>query len=259
MSVLSTILLLPIVLAQFNRGQPFNVDNIVQFINNVIYNMIIFARPIFVILLGQYETNDLFFTKILLFILLFVVLRSVIKKTPFGEDNEKIGLIISLIISILAIRYIGENNFLGSIFIQYGALGIAITTIIPMIILFYFINNLNVGSYGRKMFWAIYAITLGGIWASRHAQMPPEANFIYGATFAAAILFIFIDKEIRKYFGLSQFRSFEARTTRESILELKRDLRKYQQDLEDKIIKPYEYNRYRDEILRSIKELSKSS
>jgi len=256
MSVISTILLLPSILAQFNRGQPFNTANIAQFINDVIFNIIIFARPIFIIVLGQYESNDLFFSKILLFFLLFVILRKAIEKTPFGEDNEKIGLIVSLIVSILGIRFIGQNGFLASIFIQYGVLTIAATVIIPMVIFFYFINMTKVGTFGKKMFWGLYAIIMSGIWISQQGRIPPEANYIYLASIAAAILFIVFDKSIQTYFGISGFHKFARELNEETIRDLRRRLADYSEDHSRGIMTASEYDTLKKKILKKVKRLS---
>ena len=258
LSVVSVISFLPLVIAQFNRGQSFRVENVVGFIVEVINYMIAIAAPIFIVILGEYNTSEFLFSKILLFILLFIVLRNVMSKTPFGEDNEKVGLMVSLIISILSVRFINQNAFFETIFIQYGVLGIAITTIIPMVIFFYFINNTKVGTFGRKMFWGIYAITLGAIWITRFNELPEVANYIYMFTFAAAILFILFDKSIKKYFGLYQFKDFETRTNERSIIELKRDLRQYKQDLTDGVINHSQYEQLKKEIFKSIKSLMKS-
>lgn len=256
LSVLSTILLLPTILAQnFGRFQPFNPATVTQFINDVIFNIIIFAQPIFVVIIGQYESNDLFFTKILLFILLFVVVRKVMESTPFAEDNEKIGIIISLIVSILGIRFIGQGRFLESIFLQYGVLVIAITTIIPLVIFFYFVNKTNVGPYGRKVFWSIYIISLAAIWLSRYddPSIPNAVNWIYGGCIAAALIFIFFDKSVQKYLGSSDFYRIYKEINEESIRELRRELADITEDNRRGIMPDSEFERVRKKIIKKIK------
>jgi len=257
LSVLSTILLLPTILAQFNRGQPLNPQSISRFVEDVITNIIIFSEPLFIFILGKYESNELFFSKILLFILLFIILRKVMQHTPFAEDNEKIGLIVSLIISILGIRFIGQNNFLGSIFIQYGVLAIAITAIIPMVLFFYLIQSSKVGTYGRKMFWSMYVIAMTGIWFSIYKQIPPEANYIYLASVAAAIIFIFMDKSIQKHFGLSEFYAFQSRLQKDSIRLLRRELSKLEEDyIRGGVFSNHEYQQRKRDLFKSIKSVS---
>ena len=125
-----------------------------------------------------------------------------------------------------------------------------------MVIFFYFVHNTKIGSYGRKVFWAIYAITLGAIWISKSSEIPEVANWIYGITFLAALIFIFLDRSIHSYFGLSDFRKFERDTNKKSIRKWKRKLRQLAQDRDHGIITQEEFEKERKEIRKEIKDSS---
>ena len=248
---------LTLIESSFVIAAPINFDNMQGQMTNAIDFLLDILSPFFQKVIGDYGSSDFFFSKILLLILLVIITRNVLDRTPITGDNKKVSLIISLIISILAIRFINENNFFGAIFVQYGALGISIVTILPMVIFFYFVHNTNVGTYGRKVFWTLYAITLGAIWISKQSEIPNVANWIYGLTFVAAIIFIFFDKSIHSYFGLSGFKKFERESNRKRIREVKAELDKIDEHFQKRRMSFAEYKQEKKQLEDYIKELSK--
>lgn len=234
----------------------YDLDRAKDAITKIIDTVLGILSPVFEQIIGDYSTSDFFFSKILLLIMLIVICKKVLDITPFGEDNKRVSLIISIIVSIIAIRFINENDFFEAIFIQYGALGIAITTILPMVIFFYFIHNTKVGAYGRKVFWALYGITLGAIWILKSSEIPEIANWIYGLTFLAAIIFIFFDKPIHSYFGLSGLKKYEKDSNKKRIWELKKQLDELNEHFQRKRINYSEYKQEKENIEKIIKYLS---
>jgi branched-subunit amino acid transport protein len=150
-----------------------------------------------------------------------------------------------------------QNNFFEAIFIQYGTLGIAITTIIPMAIFFYVVHNLQIGTFGRKIFWTIYAVTLGAIWVSKSNEINPVANWIYGLTFLILIIFIFLDKSIHSYFGVSDFKKFVKDGNKKAIREAKKALDEIKEHFKHRRMNFTEFKRETKQLEDYIKELSK--
>lgn len=237
----------------------FDFSNAQSQVTRVIDSMLGIASPFFQTIIGDYSTSQFFFEKILLLILLLVISKNILERTPIGENNSKVSFIVAAIISILAIRFMNQNQFIESILIQYGTLGIAITTILPMVIFFYFVHNTNVRTFGRKMFWTIYAIILGAIWISKSSNIPQIANWIYGLTFLAAIIFIFLDKSIHSYFGLSHLGVFMAKSNKEAIWRAKERIQKLNERYNNGIISHWEWSRGIKEEENRIKEFSKGT
>ncbi len=243
--------------SSFISAASFSFENAKSQVTRVIDSTLGILSPFFQKIIGDYSTSDFFFSKILLFILLIIIIKNVLDRTPIASDNKKISLIISIIISILSIRFINENNFFATIFIQYGVLGIAITTILPMVIFFYFVHNTNVGTYGRKVFWSLYAIIFGAIWILKSSEIPEVANWIYGLTLTAAIIFIFLDKSIHSYLGLSDFKKFERESNKKRIREAKEELEKIEEHFQKRRMSFQEYKHEKKALEDYIKELSK--
>jgi hypothetical protein len=214
------------------------------------------ASPVLEVLVGDYATSEFFFHKMLLLVLLIIISKNILDRTPIGENNKKASILISIIISILAVRFISQNNFFEAIFIQYGVLGIAITSILPIVIFFYFIHHTQIGTYGRKVFWILYVITMTAIWISKSAEIPKVAHWIYWLTIGAAIIFIFFDKSIHGYFGLVDFKKFEKDSIDKVKRKLRRDAQELWEDYQRRIISREDYEKELKEIRERIKKLS---
>jgi hypothetical protein len=248
---LGIVILSPFVTAQLYYGDAsYQVRNAINFVLDIF-------RPFLELIIGEYWTSEFFFHKILVLILLTVICKFVLDKTPIGEYNKKVTFLIAAIVSILAIRFINENRFFEAIFIHYGVLGIAITTILPLVIFFYFVHNTQVKSFGRRMFWTIYMIILVVIWLMKSSEIPPAANWIYGLTILAALAFVFLDKNIHAYLGMSDFRKFERDTNKRTIRKLHKDFDELKEHFEKRRISWEDFKKERKEIRDRIAELSK--
>jgi hypothetical protein len=237
-------------------ARPFYFNDLPYYVSKGIDDAVRLSAPVFEKIIGDYSTSEFFFHKVLLLILLVIICKFVLDKTHLFETNKKVNIILSLIISVLSIRFINENNFFQTIFIQYGVLGIAITTALPMVIFFFFIHNTQVGTYGRKMFWAIYTVTLTGIWISKSAEIPRVGHQIYGVLVFFAIIFILMDKQIHSYFGLSHFKVFMKRSNREGILRANERIEKLTERRGKGMISEYEFRQGIKEEEKLIKEFS---
>lgn len=255
--VLPVILILSLVIP-FVSAQSFDFERARLQVSIVLDSMLGILAPFFELIIGDYSTSEFFFSKVLLLILLTIIVKFILEKTPVAGDNKKISLILGIIISVIAIRFINENNLFEAILIQYGVLGIAITTILPMVIFFYFIHNNKIGSFGRKVFWTLYAVIMIALWLSKSSELPGVANWIYILGIIAVIIFIIFDRTIHSYFGFSDFKKFERESNEERKLALKEKLDELNKHQDAGRINDYKYYTQRKEKLeKQIKELSK--
>jgi len=165
-----------------------------------------FIAPIFATLLGVSETSSYFFEKILFLLLLYIVIYSVLRRVEiFRGANNKIAVIIALVVSLIGIRYISEIDFIQGLLLPYGALAISLAVILPFLIYFFFVHESIEATPGRRMAWILFAAVFFGLWISRLREMG-QYNWIYGIGFLAIGLSIVFDREIHRYFGFSGFR-----------------------------------------------------
>jgi len=170
-------------------------------IRPVIDSILGILNPFLEVAVGDYSTSQFFFAKVLLFILLFVVLSSIMKELPRIGDNKAVANIVSLIISILAVRFMSENQLILGVLLPYGTLGIAITTIIPFMAFFYFLHASKMGGAGRKLAWGFFIIVFFVLWNARYEQLDPLGNRIYGWGLVLMIAVLIFDKSVHRYFS----------------------------------------------------------
>jgi len=180
--------------------------------------------PIFQVILGDYSSSEFFFAKCLLFILLLVIITFVLNKAKiFGSLDEHPGVIyiIAIAVSILAIRFLPDNSLINGILLPYSTLGIALTTFLPLLIYFFFINNANIGHFGRRAGWVLYGIIFLALWLSQNPNTSKTTDWIYWCSLGFVIASFFFDSAIHRYFNLNEYHRFKRRTNVSHINDLK--------------------------------------
>ncbi len=156
--------------------------------------------------LDTLRLNPSSLSTILLALLLWMVLYSIISKMKLFGDGSKWGHfvsgIVSIIITILVFIYLPQN-FLESIVLQYGAMGAAILSFIPFIIIFYFTTAIIDSLLLSRVIWIFYSLYYLGLFVYKWGLSVTEMGFTESipylvAFFAGLIIF----------FGIKTFRSW---------------------------------------------------
>lgn len=184
-------------------------DQVSIAITSTIDAALTFFQPIFNVLFDtSNDSNDFFFAKILLGVLLFVVINAVLRNSGPFKQQKSVVTIVSLIISILAIRFISDNDLTNGILLPYGTLGVVLTTILPFLIFFYFVHASNMSGGGRRISWIFFAIVFFVLWAYKYDQLGEVMNQIYGWTLIAMVIVFIFDKNIHYYFRTHEISIF---------------------------------------------------
>lgn len=168
-----------------------------------------FLGPLFEALLNTSQFDAFFFYKILIFFLLIFMVYVALKNVPVFKDNTRITKLVSFIVALIAARYLTEVKLIETILISYGALAVALTTILPFMVYFFFVHNAIKSGVGRRVAWIFYMVILIGLWANRYDRIGDTGNYIYFGIFIAAVLLLIFDKKIRDYFVLAEMQRTE--------------------------------------------------
>jgi len=179
--------------------------------------------PILSTLFGTYYGDTYLFTKFLILILLFVVIRVILLQIDMFKSNKTIVWIVAGVISLIAVRYMSELQVIQGVLIPTGALGVALMTILPFLLFFYFIQKSGMAAPGRRLSWIIFGICFLAIWLTRD-NLPSVLNQIYLWTFVAIVLALIFDRSIHTYFELWHIKRMERTIEDKIILELLEDL-----------------------------------
>lgn len=173
-----------------------------------------------IILIIQFASNlildiesfdEFFIAKFILFIIIFIVTYSVLKKSSMfgsGKSAKNVNMIISISISILAVRFMPNNEFINGILLPYGVFGAAITTFLPLVVYFLFVSQNIAGSILRRSAWILYGAFFVGLWWMRKNEIDEAIMWIYLVALIFIIISIVFDKQIQKIRGLREINKF---------------------------------------------------
>ena len=193
------ITMIPSVFAFFDLSDPRSViEDVIQGIKDV-------GTPIFSTLFGIYQSDEFLFVKALLFILLFIIIRVGVSAVPKLGDQKGVVNIVALVVSLIAVRFISENDITKGILLPYGTLGVALATLIPFLIYFFFVEKTISSGIGRKMAWLLFIVIFTFIWILRISspgELSNVANYMYLSVIALGVILFLFDRHVKKYFDM---------------------------------------------------------
>lgn len=185
-------------------------------INDVITKTTEIAKPIFGVFVGEYTTDQFFFTKVLVMILIFVIVKVSLRVIPRFKDLGGVVTIISVVVSILAIRFMKEEGLFAGILLPYGTLGIVLVTMLPFIAFIYILHAGKANAAVRRLGWLIYLGVFVALFISRYKDINDFGRTIYYIVLGAILLALIFDKGIHEYFRAHEmsmfYQSAQART-----------------------------------------------
>lgn len=182
LSLISTFMFVNFASAQYFRGSSLGYT-----VENVINSIVSVATPILSALFGgTFWDGYLLFEKLLLFIIVAVVSYLALSNVPvFKDQNKKLVKLIAVIVALIGIRNL-DYLWLGTIFVQYQVLFVAVAGVLPFIIYWYFLKDME--GIPRKIGWILYAVIYFGLWITN----PIDAHeSVYLWTALAALVYAF--------------------------------------------------------------------
>jgi hypothetical protein len=158
------------------------------------------ARSFFEPFLGQLAAfESSFLVQVLLFFLVFLIVYAISGEVPFVSKKNWMKLPLSLIVSALATFFL-KSSEIAIILANYKALGIAVTIVLPFVLITIISKGLNTeGHYfASKFLWIVFiAVTLTRIIGAAHnGEVSGEALIVIGLVLLAAVLMFFFEKKI---------------------------------------------------------------
>lgn len=250
-------------------AQQSQSSNFVDSINVVINAFIGIFNPISSAILGSSLGGQYLFAKVLFFILVLSVIWLALENISFFSNYEWAHWLVSIIVSILAVRFLGDTTWIQTILLPYSTLGVAITAGLPFVIYFIIvnINMANQSSIIRRIAWIFFAVIFVSLWAVRWEELMTLIDFrstlfsagnIYLWTALLSIFMAFFDGVIQRFVHKARLDRMRAGANRRLIDQLTRDLQQAAADLANGVINSGEYNQRVRDIRRRIISLRKN-
>jgi hypothetical protein len=127
----------------------------------------------------------------------------VLKNVEIFKRNKPTRIIVAMIVSILAVRYLKETDFTRALLLPYGALGGAITIFLPLMIYFWFVHSSMDTRFVRMSAWVIYGILFLFLWGSQDPANT-TSNWIYVPALIFVLVNLIFDKSLHEYFRMGE-------------------------------------------------------
>src|SRR3989344_1970020 len=124
--------------------------------------------------------GQFFFGKLLMFIVVLSIVWLVVDRFPLMTGKRKTGLLVAVVVSALSVRWI-NRAWLDTVILPYSVLGIAMTSLLPFIIYFFFVKDLATRSM-RKVAWIFAAVVFAGLFIYRNTVADPSSAFGFMTT-----------------------------------------------------------------------------
>jgi len=117
------------------------------------------------------KINPKVLSSVLLGLLLYIIIYSFVTKAlGFKRESGTLfhfgSIVVSLVVVVLSFLYIPEN-FIDSIVLQYGAMGMAIVAIVPYLIMLYYTLDVVKNRFAAKAVWLFYVVYYTGLFVYR--------------------------------------------------------------------------------------------
>lgn len=181
----------------------FAQAGIAEEVNKGIKGFTDFIRPVASQVLGETPGGEYLFAKVLFWILILAIVWYGLEQIDFFASSNVLHWIVSIVVAILATRWIASDTLIRTIILPYTTLGIVIAVAVPFVIFFAIVE---LGMSGlryktiRKIAWILFAVVFIGLWIVRYDKLG-NAGWIYPVTVLAAIIVLLFDGTIQHIWG----------------------------------------------------------
>jgi hypothetical protein len=162
---------------------------------------------IFAALFGSDVSDAFLFSKVLVFFLILAVTAMSLRSMGIFDVNRGALMLVSVVVSLLAVRSMTDSKLFEGILLPYGAFGAAIIVFLPLLVYFAFVHTNVPGGFWRRLAWIAY----GGIFLILFIErlfnggLEKSVSYIYIGGLLAIGLSILFDRDVHRYFQLADY------------------------------------------------------
>lgn len=250
-----SIVSLTLVSAQYYGGGFYG--GTVDFFDSIFREM----EPIIRFVLGGdgIYSGEIIFIKFLVFLLILAITLTAVKRVPTLGDDEKIAKVISIIIALLAARFLTTEALVNLIWLPYGVLGVVLSSMLPLIIFLFFIESLG-SDFLRKVGWTAFAFIYFGLALYRWQDFAIGYNWyenlamIYLGVAIVSVLMLIFDKKVRAKLLIASIKRDDAPHRIMLKSELQREIR----DIDNALANPSLSSKERSKLNKEKSNLQKA-
>jgi hypothetical protein len=212
-------------------------------------------EPILIALFGgQDYTGYLLFEKLLLFILVSVFAYLALSNFPFFDSkNKHLARLIAIIVALLGIRNL-DYLWFNTIFTQYAVLFVAIAGILPFVIYWFFLKDME--PMVRKIGWVFFAIVYFGLWITTEVDAHEEVYLI--AALASLGYAFFLDAAVHRWLAIQEAKKGDNTRKASMVASLRKDIDEAREHNRQRRMDKKDFEQIEKKKLELIKHLLKN-
>ncbi|MCX6748006.1 MAG: SHOCT domain-containing protein [Candidatus Pacearchaeota archaeon] len=192
-------------------------------------------QPLAQFLIGKTASAnaDTFFTLIVMFILIISVVWVIVERIPTIGDNSWVCFIISLLVSVISIRFIAsQDTWFQFVLFPNQVLGIALICLLPLVIYFFFVYDVAANNPTlRKIMWVFAAVVFMSLYFLRYTELSGGAEgyspaYIYLITSLACLGLLVFDGTVATAWYKSRLGAIQARSKNAHLIEVEFQIRR---------------------------------
>lgn len=149
---------------------------------------------------GGLSFEDSVIIRIVLFVLVFILVFLSLKKIPFFSRSRATNIIVSLIVGLIAAKFISDSQLIMGILIPYGVLGTFLVTILPFLIFFFLLHLTKASQFVRKMAWIGFGLIYIVLFFFKYSDLEGIGLKIYLISFGLIVLAYAFDRPLHRFF-----------------------------------------------------------
>lgn len=207
--------------------------------------------PLLQLILGisNGDVGQLLFERFLFALVIVAVVYAVLQRVPIFRDSDFALWTTTIVTAVLGVRFIASANLVETILLSNGVFAIALLSILPFVLYFYFVEvGLRDSRILRRFAWAIYIVIFIGLWwvKSNTPNLATSAatfTWMYFASAGLALISLLIDRTIQRAFTRARMEATANASGMELEVELRRKIAQVNDDLAHGIITADEANK----------------
>jgi len=179
------------------------------------------VEPILAYTLGSGEgaiKGELLIVKLLFFFVMLAIISYAVRKVPgLDEGSTWLVWVVTFVVSVLAVRYLTSSALVEFLWLPYGAIGIALTSLLPFIIFFFFVQSFQ-NTLFKRVAWILFIVLFLGLTIIRWSELQQTVGssgfnlaYIYLITIVLALISMIWDKNLRAAMRKSKLESIKDR------------------------------------------------
>ncbi len=211
--------------------------------------------PFFSALLGG--TSEMLFERVLFLVIIFAVVYIVISNMEIFKGNGAVIWIVSVSVSLLSTRFLVGEDLLQTMILPYSVFGIAISSVLPLLIYFAFVQKFDDSATVRKMLWVFYIIAFIGIWGARYDDVSGLA-WMYLLSAGAGVIFLLFDGTIRRAIVKQEMAQLDIGNREEFARQIRKQLGKLEDDKMAGYVTGSHYKQLKRKLRKQLKAIMKN-